>query len=66
MKNSKTYIPCVLLTIILVFSVLGTVISVTADKVVLNSKTCVKIIDENKLSGKIKNLLEKNFTEKYN
>lgn len=66
MKNSKTYIPCVLLTIILVFSVLGTVISVTTDKVVLNSKTCVKIIDENKLSGKIKNLLEKNFTEKYN
>lgn len=65
MKSAKTYIPCVLLTIILVFSMLGTVICITADKVILNNQTCLEIISEKKISETIKNLLEKNFKQKY-
>lgn len=66
MKSAKTYIPCVLLTIILVFSMLGTVICITANKVILNNQTCLEIISEKKISETIKNLLEKNFKQKYN
>lgn len=66
MKNAKTYIPCVILTIILVFSMLGTGICIIADKVILNNQTCLEIISEKQLSEKIKNLLDKTFKEKYN
>ena len=66
MQSAKTYIPCVLLTIILVFSMLGTVICITADKVILNNQTCLEIISEKKISETIKNLLEKNYKQKDN
>lgn len=66
MKSAKTYIPCVILSILLVFSMLGTGICITADKVILNSQTCLEIISEKKLSEKIRKLLERTFKEKYN
>lgn len=66
MKNKKTYIPCVLISIILVFSMLGTAICVIADKVVLNENTCIKIIDKKDLTSKTRNYIEKTFKEKYN
>jgi len=66
MKSAKTYIPCVLISIILVFSMLGTGICIIADKVILNPDTCIKIIDEKDLDSKVKNLIDKTFREKYN
>lgn len=66
MKSAKTYIPCVILSILLVFSMLGTGICITADNVILNSQTCLEIISEKKLSEKIRKLLERTFKEKYN
>lgn len=66
MKNKKTYIPCVLISIILVFTMLGTAVCVIADKVVLNENTCIKIIDEKDLTSKTRSYIEKTFREKYN
>lgn len=66
MKNARTYIPCVLLTIILVFSVLGTGICIIADKIILNENTCIKIIDEKELTSKVKSVLDKTFENKSN
>ncbi|MDE5946890.1 MAG: hypothetical protein K2G63_06285 [Oscillospiraceae bacterium] len=66
MKNKKTYIPCVLIAIILVFSMLGTGICIISNKVILNENTCIKIIDEKDLTSKTRNYIEKTFNEKYN
>jgi len=66
MKNAKTYIPCVLLAIILVFAVLGTGICIIADKIILNPDTCTSIIDEKELDSKVKSILDRTFKNKYN
>lgn len=66
MKNPKTYLPCVLVSIIFVFTLLGSGICVLADKVILNPQTCIDLVSEKQLDSKVKGIIDREFEEKYN
>lgn len=65
MKNSKIYLINVLLTILMTFAIVGEValrhVSICSDE-----KWSLSIIDDNNISSKVRNNLEKYFNDKYN
>jgi len=65
MKKSKSFIICALLSVILVFLVIGET-AVRCAVSFTNEKWCIEIINEKEISSKVRKSLEKNFNEKYN
>ena len=65
MKNLKTYIPCLILSILLVFSFLGTS-AVIIGRSFANADKLVSLAEENEIVLKIRTELENYFSDKYN
>lgn len=65
MKNAKSYILCVMMSILLVFAVMGEV-AVRCAKDFTSDKWCINIINKQKVSGMVRESLERNFEEKEN
>lgn len=65
MKTLKTYIPCVILSILLVFSLLGTSAAVTI-KIISGKNFFIGIAEKNNVVSSIQTQLEKHFKDEYN
>ncbi len=65
MNNKKKYVPSLILSIILVFTLLGLTLSFTAEKYASPQKL-ISISEENEITSKVEAELEKFFGDKYN
>lgn len=64
MKKISSYIPSLILSVLLVFTLLGSVFAVIADTS-LNSDSLIKLAEKKSFAGGIHTELEKNFRDKY-
>lgn len=65
MTDIKKYVPSLILSVILVFTLLGLTLSLTAEKYASPQKL-ISISEENDITAKVKAELEKFFKDKYN
>ena len=66
MKNTKKYIPCVLTTIVLVFSVIGLLLIVLFKSYILSGNAMYDTLNKKDIYSKVYNAIDTYFSEQYN
>lgn len=65
MKKISTYLPSLIVAVLLVFTLIGSSGALLAD-INITAKKCISLAEKNQLENKIMSELEKNYKEKYN